>query len=143
LGAEENICTYEGQTTGEWRRLHNEELNTLYSSPNIIEVIKLRRIRWAWQVAGMGRGAVRTWFWWGNLRGRDHLEVPVVDGSIIHKNGTSINGMGVWTRQIWLRTGTGARAFMKAVMNHLFSKMRGISLAENRLASGGKLCPWS
>jgi len=39
---------------GEWRRLHNEELNDLYSSPNIVRVIKMRRIRWAGHVAHMG-----------------------------------------------------------------------------------------
>jgi len=39
---------------GEWRRLHNEELNNLYSSPNILRVIKSRRIRWAGHVARMG-----------------------------------------------------------------------------------------
>jgi hypothetical protein len=42
------------EATGEWRRLHNEELNDLYSSPNVIWVIKSRRIRWAGHVARMG-----------------------------------------------------------------------------------------
>ena len=38
----------------EWRKLHNEELNNLYSSPNIVRVIKLRRMKWAGHVARMG-----------------------------------------------------------------------------------------
>jgi hypothetical protein len=42
------------EATGEWRRLHNEELNDLYSSPNVIRVIKSRRMRWAGHVARMG-----------------------------------------------------------------------------------------
>jgi hypothetical protein len=50
------------EVTGEWMRLHNEELNDLYSSPNIVRVIKPRRMRWAGHVARMGeeRGVYRV-----------------------------------------------------------------------------------
>jgi len=42
------------EVTGEWRKLHNEELNYLYSLPNIVRVVKSRRMRWAGHVARMG-----------------------------------------------------------------------------------------
>jgi hypothetical protein len=50
------------EATGEWRRLHNEELYDLYKSPDIIWVIKSRRMRWAGHVARMGdrKGAYRV-----------------------------------------------------------------------------------
>jgi hypothetical protein len=53
------------EVTGEWKKLHNEELSGVFCSPNIIRVMKLRRIRWVMQVARMGkrRGAFRVFVW--------------------------------------------------------------------------------
>ena len=57
--------TRRDEVTREWRRLHNEKLNDLYSSPNIVRVIKWRRMRWAGHVARMGeeRGVYRVLVW--------------------------------------------------------------------------------
>jgi hypothetical protein len=44
------------EVTGEWRKLHNAELNDLYCSPNIVRVVKSRRMRWVGYVARIGRG---------------------------------------------------------------------------------------
>jgi hypothetical protein len=56
---------------GGWRRLHNEELHNLYPSPNIIRVIKSKRMRWVGYIARMGKriNAYNTWL--ENLNGRD------------------------------------------------------------------------
>ena len=53
------------KVTGQWRKLHNEELNLLYCSPSIFRVIKSRGMRWAGHVAGMGEGrrVYRTYVW--------------------------------------------------------------------------------
>jgi len=64
------------EVKAEWRRLHNEELNDLYSSPNIVRVIKWRRMRWTGHVARMGeeRGVYRVLV--GKLEGRRPLGIP-------------------------------------------------------------------
>jgi hypothetical protein len=65
------------EVTGEWRKLHNEELNGLYST-----LMKSRRMEWAEHVIRIGKTGGVQRFWWGNLRERDHLEDPDVDGRI-------------------------------------------------------------
>jgi hypothetical protein len=62
------------EVTGQWKKLHNEELNDLYSLPNIVRVVKSRRMRWAGHVVHMGEGAVCTGCWWGGLREGEHGE---------------------------------------------------------------------
>ena len=94
------------EVTEEWRKLHNEELNDLYSSPYIIRVIKSKRMRWAGHVARMGRGEVYTGYWWGNLRESDHLGDPDVDGRIILRWIFKKWDVLVWTQSSWLRIGT-------------------------------------
>jgi hypothetical protein len=70
------------KVTGGWRRLHNEELHNLYSSPNIIRVIKFR-MRWTEHVAHMGemRRAYKNLF--RKPKGRHHFEDLSIDRKII------------------------------------------------------------
>jgi hypothetical protein len=60
------------EVTEGWRKLHNEELHGLYSSPCIVRVIKTRRMKWAGHVVRMGEVRVNTTILLGGLKGGDH-----------------------------------------------------------------------
>jgi len=68
------------EVTGECGRLHNEELNDLYPSPNIVRVIKSIRKGWVGHVARMGEERKCIGAWWGNRRVGDHWGDLGVDG---------------------------------------------------------------
>jgi hypothetical protein len=60
------------EVTGEWRKLHNEELHDLYSSPSIVRIMKLGRMRLAGHVARMGRRGTCIGCWWESQRERGY-----------------------------------------------------------------------
>ena len=95
------------EVTGEWRRLHNEELNDMYTSPNVVRVIKSRRMRWAGHVARMGEERGRIGSWWGNRRERYHWGDLGVDGWIILGWIFRKLDVVVCSGSSWLGIGTG------------------------------------
>jgi hypothetical protein len=68
------ICGPKREVDGSWRKLYNDELHNLYSSPNIVRVIKSRTMRWAGHVARMGKREVFTGYWLRGPKRRDHWE---------------------------------------------------------------------
>jgi len=105
------------EVTEDWRKLHNEELNDLYLSPNIARVIKSRRMRWVGHVARMGE-----------RRGVHRVSVGKPEGKRPlgrHRHGWEDNikmdlqevGCGSLTGLMWLRNRDVWRALVSAVMN--------------------------
>jgi hypothetical protein len=94
------------EVTGDWRELHNEEFHNLYSSPNIIRMIKSRRTKWSGHVARMRRKGMLIEFIVGKpggkkvgrprLRWEDDIKLDLNERE---------NGI-LWTGFIWLRIGT-------------------------------------
>ena len=115
------------EATGEWRKLHNEELSDLYSLPNIVRVVKSRRMRWAGHVARMGEGRVvhrvlvgkpegKRPLWRPRPRWEDNIKVDLQEVG---------GGCGNWMelaqdRDRW-------RALVRTVRNLRVPKMQGIS----------------
>ena len=95
------------EVTGDWRRLHKEELNDWYSSPNIVRVIKSIRMRWAEHVARMGEERGCTVSCWGNRRERDHWGDLGIDEWTILGWISRRWGVGMWTGLGWPRIETG------------------------------------
>jgi hypothetical protein len=94
------------EVIGKWRKLHNEELNDLYSLPNIVRLTKSRIMRWAGHVARMGKGKGVYRILVRRPGKRDHWGDPGVDGRIILRWIFRKWDRGVWTGLIWLRIGT-------------------------------------
>jgi hypothetical protein len=91
------------EVIGKWRRLHNKELYALYSSPNIIRVIKSRRLRWAGHAARMGERRALV----GKPEGRIPLGRPRRRWEDNIKMDLREVGWETQTGLMWLRIGTG------------------------------------
>jgi hypothetical protein len=105
------------ETAGDWIKLHNEELNDLYSSPNIIRVTKSRRMGWAGHVSRMGekRGAYRIFV--GRPEGRRPLGRPRRRWEVNIKMDLRDAG---WVDMNWIELAQNRdrwRALVNAVMN--------------------------
>ena len=95
------------EVTGEWSKLHNEELSDMYSPPNVVRVIKSRKMRWAGHLARIGerRGVYRILV--GKPGGKGPIGRPRHRWEDNIKVGLQEVGCGVWNGSSWLRIGTG------------------------------------
>jgi len=115
------------EVTGDWRKLHNEELSDLYSLLNIVWVIKSRRMRWAGHVArmGQGRGVYRVLV--GKPEGKKPLGRPRRRREDNIKMDLQEVGRGFGDWMELAQDKDRWRALVSTVMNLRVPKMRGIS----------------
>jgi len=95
------------EVIGEWSKLHNEELNDLHSSPNIIWMMTSRIMRWAGHVAYMRERRDVCWVLVGKPDGKRPLGRPRCRWEDNIKMDLQEVGCGTWTELIWLRIGRG------------------------------------
>ena len=114
------------EVTGEWRKLHNEELSALHSLPNIVRVVKSRRMRWVGHVARMGgKGVYRV------LVGKPEGKIPLGRPRRRWEDNIKMDlqevggACGDWMELVQDRD--RRRALVSTVMNLRVPKMRGIS----------------
>jgi hypothetical protein len=97
------------EVTGEWGKLHNEELNDLYCSPSFVQVIKSRRMRWAGCVACVGERRGIYGVLVEKPVGSYHLGDPGIDVRVILRWIFRKWDVGLWIGSSWFRMGTGGR----------------------------------
>ena len=115
------------EVTGEWRKLHNEELSDLYALPNIVRVVKSRRMTWAGHVARMGEGNGVYRVLVGKPDGKKPLGRPRRRWEDIKMD---LQEVGVGGCEDWMELAQDRdrwRALVSTVMNLRVPKMWGIS----------------
>jgi hypothetical protein len=95
------------EVTGEWRKLHSEELHNFYSSPDVIRHVKLRRMRWVGHVARIGDEREVYKVLVVNPEGKRPLGRPRSRWEDGIRMDLREIGLGVWIGFDWLRKGTG------------------------------------